>query len=152
MKTKLANILQRLSPRERALGGIALVLILILGASYGLVMPGISAARSAADRNTTAAKELTTAHSLAAALKNAPAAPATNVAALRQSAQASEITVMDVGSNQGATAIRVKGRGPAAILAWIAKSAEFGTMQSAIIEPDASGGAVATILFAGLTQ
>ena len=152
MKTKLVDMLQRLSPRERALGGIALALILVLGLSYGVMTPGLSAAHSAPDRTRTATKELMTAKALAAALKNTPSTPTADVAVLRHSAEASGLAVIDAGSDQGATSIRVNGSGPAAILAWVARAAEFGTMRSATIEPDVSGGAVATILFAGPTQ
>ncbi|MDP3492654.1 MAG: type II secretion system protein GspM [Hyphomonadaceae bacterium] len=147
--SSLIAMLHRLSPRERTLVSAALALVLITGLIYGVMMPGMAAARSAANRNADATENLGAARSLSASLSQAKAA--TTLDTLRQSAEANGLAIVEASANADGVMMRVRSQGPASILAWLANSRGTAVMRTIAIEPDPSGGVVGSIQYTGVT-
>jgi len=146
-KPSPAAVLQRLSPRERLLGGIALALVLVIGLIYGGLMPGMTAARSAATRNADAAANLSTIQALAAP-DNLATPGAADANALRLSAEAAGLQVSGQDQADGRLTMTVVAPGPQAVLSWLAANSGTATIESFVIEP-ASVGVTGRIQFAG---
>jgi type II secretory pathway component PulM len=142
------SALQRFSPRERMLGGVALVLIIVLGLVYGAMLPGISAARSAAARNAEAARELSTIRALAGSVTRIKAGPV-DAETLRQSAEASGLVVVDQRADDGGLRMSVSAPGPRQILIWLAEASTATAVVGFVISPAAAGGAAGDVSFAG---
>ncbi len=140
--------LSALSPRERVLITLAAALVIVVGLVYGGLMPGLSAARSAENRNVDATRDHAAAHALAAALAT-PKPMQVAQEELRASIEAAGLTLVEATPDQSGTRLRVRGSGPAAILAWIAAIADRSALNSALVEPDPSGGVVADIRLGG---
>lgn len=147
-KPTIHTMIQRLSPRERALGGIALALTLVIGLIYGGLMPGMSAARSAATRNVDAAAELSSIRSLASSPRLV--APAViDAAALRLSAETRGLVVVDQQPADRGMTVIVTAPGPQAVLSWLAANSSAVPIESFAIEPAGNGGVTGSIRFGG---
>lgn len=147
-RSTIHTMIQRLSPRERTLGGIALALTLVIGLIYGGLMPGMGAARSAATRNVDAAAELSLIRSLASSPRLAAPA-AIDAAALKLSAESGGLVVVDQEpANRGLTMI-VNAPSPQAVLSWLATNSSAAPVESFAIEPSGNGGVTGKIRFGG---
>lgn len=147
-KPSISAIMQRLSPRERLLGGIALTLTLVIGSIYGGLMPGLNAARSAVTRNADAAADLTVIRSLAS-LPGLGAPRGLDNAALSLSAEANGLVVVDQKPAGAGLTMVVTGSGPDAIIRWLAANASTATVDSFAIEPSGNGGVTGHVTFSG---
>lgn len=146
-KPSIAAALQRLSPRERLLGGIALALVLVIGLTYGGLMPGMTAARSAATRNADAAATFSAIRALATP-DNLVAPGAADASALRLSAETAGLQVSGQEQVDGRLTMTIVAPGPQAILSWLAANSGAAAIESFVIEP-AGGGVTGRIQFVG---
>lgn len=134
----ISAVVQRLSPRERLLGGIALVLVLVIGLVYGGLMPGMNAARSAATRYVDAAADLALIRSLApAAGIGAPGV--VDAGLLRQSAEQAGLVVIDEKPAESGLTMIVSAPAPQPILSWLAANSSVAPVDSFVIEASGDG-------------
>jgi type II secretory pathway component PulM len=140
--TGLSSMLQHLSslsPRERRLIGFAVSLAALVGLIYGVLMPGLAAARSAESRRDTAAAELATARQLAA-IARSPEAQA-DAGSLEGAAREAGFTVV---AAQGGT-LRLQAQGPATVLAWLGNPDHGVRFDSVVMSAASTGGITADI-------
>lgn len=137
--SSLSQRLSSLSSRERQLISIALALTLLVVLVYGVLMPGLSAARSAENRWRTAATELAGARALASAAGQKDAG--VDLAILRATAHEAGFAAVD--GSEGS--LRVQASGAAALLAWLSEQREGGAFDSVVITPTGTGGVMADI-------
>jgi hypothetical protein len=150
-KSSLSAMIQRLSPRERMLGGIALALTLVIGLIYGGLMPGMNAARSAATRNVDAAADLSVIRSLASS-PDLGAPLTVDPSMLKMTAEAAGLVVVDQRQTDPGLTMTVNAPGPQAILSWLAANANTATIETFAIEPTGNGGVTASVRFSGGTS
>jgi type II secretory pathway pseudopilin PulG len=147
----LSAAIQRLSPRERMLGGIALLLVLVIGLVYGGLAPGMSAAKSAATRNTAAVSDLAQIRSLA--LSAASGAPfAMNASEAKRTAEAVGLVVSDQQMNDDELTMIVTGPNPQTVLSWLAANANVAAIEGFAIEGSSDGGVTARVRFMGTVR
>lgn len=145
-KPSITAIIQRLSPRERMLGGIALALTLVIGLIYGGLMPGMNAARSAATRDVDAAADLSVIRSLASS-PGLGAPRAIDTAKMKLSAEAGGLVVVDQQPTDTGLTMEVTAPGPQAVLSWLAANASAASIESFAIEPAGNGGVIGRLRF-----
>lgn len=149
-KSSITALIQRLSPRERLLGGLATALLLIIGLVYGAMIPGLNGARSAATRNASAAADLALIRSLAASSgTGAPAA--IDAGALRLSAETAGLAVGDLQAAEDVLTMTVTAGLPQTVLSWLAANSGAAAVESFVIEAGPAGSVSATIRFVGVT-
>jgi hypothetical protein len=147
-KSSISGMIQRLSSRERMLGGIALTLTLVIGLIYGGLMPGMNAARSAVTRNVDAAADLSVIRSLASS-PSLGAPGAIDATALRLSAETAGLVVVDQRPEDPGLAMTVTAPGAQTVLRWMAASASAAPIENFAIEPAGNGGVTASVRFSG---
>ena len=145
----LRDTVARLSPRERVLVGAALAIGFVITAVYGVMLPGQSAARSAADRHSRAAADLVEARELAATIAAAPTLTEDALAQLADSASAQGLTVLDAHIVDGAAVIRLASPRSIDVLAWAAKASGALALTSLSITAAREGGVAADASFGG---
>lgn len=144
----LSAAIQRLSPRERMLGGIALLLALVIGLVYGGLAPGMSAAKSAATRNAAAVSDLAQIRSLAlSAPSGAPLAM--NGSEVKRTAEAAGLVVSDQQVIDDEVTMVVNGPNPQTVLRWLAANANVAAIEGFAIESSRDGGVTARVRFMG---
>lgn len=140
---KMSGRLSSLSAREQRLLAFAVTLALGVGLFYGVLSPGVSAARSAESRRAAAAAELVTARELTSA-PAANAAPS-DLSPLGGEAQAAGLSVITGQQDM----LRIEADGPATLLAWLSSHSGRFALSSVVIEPTASGSVIAEIRSGG---
>jgi len=143
------DAIMRLSPRERVLITAALVIGFIISAVYGVMLPGQSAARSAADRHALAAADLAEAHELASTIDTAPRLTEEALAQLTASASALGLTVLEARIVDGSAVLRLASSRSLDVLAWAAKASDVVTLTSLSITAAREGGVAADASFGG---
>jgi hypothetical protein len=124
------DAIMRLSPRERLLITAALVICFIISSVYGVMLPGQSAARSAADRHALAAADLAEARELASTIAADPRLTEEALAQLTGSASAQGLTVLDSRIVDGSAVLRLASSRSIDVLAWAAKASDAVTLTS----------------------
>jgi len=145
----LRDVLARLSPRERILVGTALAIGFVITAVYGVMLPGQTSARSAADRHDRAAADLVEAREIAAKIDAAPTLTEEAVAQLAASASAQGLTVLDARIVDGAAVLRLASSRSIDVLAWAAKASGALALTSLSITAAREGGVAADASFGG---
>jgi hypothetical protein len=145
----LRDVLARLSPRERILVGTALAIGFVITAVYGVMLPGQTSARSAADRHDRAAADLVEAREIAAKIDAAPTLTEEAVAQLAASASAQGLTVLDARIVDGAAVLRLASPRSIDVLAWAAEASDAVVLTSLSITAAREGGVAADASFGG---
>lgn len=145
----LHGAVAQLSPRERVLVGAALAIGFVITAVYGVMLPGQSAARSAADRHARAAADLAEARELAANIDAAPTLTEDALAQLSASASAQGLTVLDARIVDGAAVLRLASSRSIDVLAWAAGASSAVVLTSLSITAAREGGVAADASFGG---
>jgi len=144
----MLGVIKRLSPRERMLGAVALMLVLVLGLVYGGLMPGMAAARSAAVRNADAEIELSVIRSLAPAATTG-AASTVDTGALQQSAEAAGLVIVDQRAVDGGVMMTVTASDARGVLRWLTANAGVAAIESFVVDAASTGGVTANVQFRG---
>jgi uncharacterized protein involved in exopolysaccharide biosynthesis len=143
----IRDAVARLSPRERILVGAALAIGFAITAVYGVMLPGQSAARSAADRHARAAADLVEARELAARIDAAPTLTEEALAQLEASASAQGLTVLDARIVDGAAVLRLASPRSIDVLAWATEASGAAVLTSLSITAAREGGVSADASF-----
>jgi hypothetical protein len=145
----LREAVTRLSARERILVGAALAIGFVITAVYGMMLPGQSASRSAADRHAQAAADLVEARELAAKIDAAPTLTEEALTQLEASALAQGLTVVDARIVDGAAVLRLASPRSIDVLAWAAEASGAVVLTSLSITAAREGGVAADASFGG---
>lgn len=137
----------RLSPRERFLVLVALVIGFAIVAIYGVMLPGYAAAQSAASRHARAEADLVEARTLAAIVGATTSLTEESLASLVASASARGLNVLDARIVEGAAVLRMASPNSINVLAWVAESSQAATLTSLAITADRTGGVAVDAAF-----
>lgn len=144
---RIHDAVARLSPRERVLVGTALAIGFVITAVYGVMLPGQSAARSAADRHARAAADFVEALELASQIGVAPTIAEEALAQLEASASAQGLTVLDARIVDGAAILRLASPRSIDVLAWATEASGAAVLTSLSITAAREGGVSADASF-----